>query len=114
MQVVSCIDETHMDLWLRTGETEEAISALEMLVETAPSLIADTYRWKWVIISTHNALQGFMVLALRHGNGLLALKDKIAAEWLKAYREGGPYPVEIDKLDKFRNLYKKVKSDRMR
>jgi hypothetical protein len=100
-----------MDLWLRTDETEEAISALEMLAETAPSLIADTYRWKWVIICTHNALQGFMVLALRHGNGLLALKDEIAAQWLKAYREGGNYPVE--KLDNFLNLYKKVKSDRM-
>jgi len=100
-----------MDLWLRTDETEEAISGLEMLAETAPSLIADPYRWKWVIISTHNALQGFMVLALRHGNGLLALKDEIAAQWLKAYREGGKYPVE--KLDNFLNLYKKVKSDRM-
>lgn len=100
-----------MDLWLRTDETEEAISALEMIAEAVPSLIADTYRWKWVIIITHNALQGFMVLALRHGNGLLALKDEIAAQWLKAYREGGEYPVE--KLDNFLNLYKKVKSDRM-
>jgi len=35
-----------MDLWLRIDETEEAISALEVLTETAPSLIADTYRWK--------------------------------------------------------------------
>lgn len=100
-----------MDLWLRTDETKEAISALEMLAEAAPSLTTDFYRWKWVIISTHNALQGFMVLALRHGNGLLALKDEIAAQWLKAYREGGQYPVE--KLDNFLNLYKKVKSDRM-
>jgi len=100
-----------MDLWLRTDETEEAISSLEMLAETAPSLVLDTYRWKWVFISTHNALQGFMVLALRHGNGLLALKDEIAAQWQKAYREGGKYPVE--KLDNFTNLYKKVKSVRM-
>lgn len=100
-----------MDLWLRTNETEEAVSALEMLAEAAPSLLADSYRWKWAIIATHNALQGFMVLALRHGNGLLALKDEIAAQWLKAYRGGGKYPVE--KLDNFLNLYKKVKSDRM-
>jgi hypothetical protein len=100
-----------MNYWLRTDETEEAISALEMLAETAPSLIADIYRWKWVIISAHNALQGFMVIALRQGNGLLALKDNIAAQWLRANREGGEYPVE--KLDNFLNLYKKVKSDRM-
>ena len=77
-----------MELFLRTDETEEAISAPEMLSEITPFLVKDIYRWKWAIIATHNALQGFMVLALRHGNGLLALKDKIAAEWLKAYREG--------------------------
>ncbi len=100
-----------MELWLRTNETEEAISALEMLAETAPSLASDSYRWKWAIIAAHNALQGFMVLALRRGNGLLALKDNIAAQWLKAHQEGGQYPVE--KLDDFLNLYKKVKSDRM-
>jgi len=100
-----------MDLWLRTNETEEAISALEMLSEICPTLISDSYRWKWAIIATHNSLQGFMVLALRQGNGLLALKDKISQEWLKAHREGGKYPVE--KLDNFLNLYKKIKSDRM-
>lgn len=101
-----------MDLWLRTDETIEAISALEMLAETAPSLTEDNYRWKWVIIIIHNALQGFMVLSLRHGNGLLALKDKIAEQCLKAYREGDQYPLE--KLDNFLNLYKKIKNDRIR
>jgi len=100
-----------MDLWLRTDEIEEAISALEMLAEVAPSIIEDSYRWKWIIISLHNALQGFMVLALRQGNGLLVLKDNIAKQWLKAHREGVKCPVE--KLDNFLNLYKKVKSDYM-
>ena len=100
-----------MELFLRTDESEEAISALEMLSEITPFLVKDIYRWKWAIVATHNTLQGFMVLALRHGNGLLALRDKIAAEWLKAHREGGKRPVE--KLDNFLNLYKKVKSERM-
>jgi hypothetical protein len=35
-----------------------------------------------------------MVLALWQGNGLLALRDKIAGKWLKAYRDGGDYPAE--------------------
>ena len=100
-----------MDFWLHTDETKEAISALEMLAEIAPSLNKDTYRWKWVVISTHNSLQGFMVLALRQGNGLLALKDEIASQMRKAFRGEGKYPVE--KLDNFLNLYKKIKSDRM-
>lgn len=99
-----------MDLWLRTDEHEEAVSALEMVAEASAMVLEDSYRWKWVLIATHNALQGFMVLALRQGNGLKALKDDIAAKWLKAYREGGPYPVE--KLDTFLNLYKKVKTDK--
>jgi hypothetical protein len=102
---------TKMELWLRTDEHEEAVSALEMIAESSALVLKDSYRWKWVLIATHNALQGFMVLALRQGNGLKALKDHIAAKWLKAYREGGEYPIE--QLDSFLNLYKKVKSDQM-
>jgi len=100
-----------MDLWLRTDETKEAISALEMLAETASSLNTDIYHWKWVIISTHNALQSFMVLALRGGNVLLTLKDKNAVQWSRAYRKGGRYPDK--KLDSFLGLYEKIKSSRM-
>jgi hypothetical protein len=67
-----------MEIWLRTDETEEALSALEMAANSAKSLTNDLYYWKWVIIALHNSLQGFMVLALRRGNGLLPLKDNIA------------------------------------
>ncbi|MGQ4878911.1 hypothetical protein ACOJCM_10120 [Billgrantia sp. LNSP4103-1] len=100
-----------MELWLRTDEHEEAVSALEMVAESSALVLENCYRWKWVLISTHNTLQGFMVLSLRQGNGLKALKDHIAEKWLKAYREGGKYPAE--QLDTFLNLYKKVKSDQM-
>ena len=100
-----------MELWLRTNEHEEAISALEMVAEASALVLKDNYRWKWVLIATHNVLQGFMVLALRRGNGLKTLKDKIAVKWLKAYSEGGAYPKE--ELDTFLNLYKKVKSEQM-
>ena len=96
---------------MRTDETNEAISALEMLSEITPFLVKDIYRWKWAIIATHKALQDFMVIALRQGNVLLALKDNIAAECLRAHKEGGKQPIE--KLDNFLNLYKKVKSERM-
>lgn len=112
MYDVSCNKRNiEMDLWLRTDEHEEAVSALEMVAELSALVLDDCYRWKWVIIAIHNALQGFMVLALRQGNGLKALKDKIAAQWLKAFREDGEYPRE--ELDTFLNLYKKVKSDQM-
>lgn len=93
--------------YLRTDEREEAVRSLEWAEQQARGLSDDPYLWKWVLIALHNAAQGFMVLALWNGNGLLALRDRVAAKWLDAYRNGGPYPVE--KLDEFLNLYKKVK-----
>lgn len=93
--------------YLRTDEREEAVRSLEWTAHQANSISDDPYQWKWVLIALHNAVQGFMVLALWNGNGLLALRDKIASKWLDAYNNGGPYPVE--KLDEFLNLYKKVK-----
>lgn len=93
---------------LRTDEREEAVRSLEWSEIQARLLPDDPYQWKWILIALHNATQGFMVLALWNGTGLLALRDKIAAKWLNAYRSGGPYPVE--KLDEFLNLYKKVKN----
>lgn len=95
--------------WLRTDEYEEAASAAEAAADFSSTVLDDPYRWKWVLIAVHNTVQGFMVLALRRGNGLLALRDDIAAAWLKAHREGGPFPKE--KLDNFLNLYAKIKTD---
>src|SRR5262245_12017481 len=42
--------------WLETDEREEAIAALEFLVELASALPSNIYRWKWVIIVTHSAV----------------------------------------------------------
>ncbi|MCZ2074154.1 MAG: hypothetical protein LC130_04035 [Bryobacterales bacterium] len=98
--------------YLRTDEAEEAVSSLEATAEFLQMTRSDLYRWKWVILALHSAAQGFMVLALRGGTGLLALQDDVAAAWLTAYENEKPYPTE--KLDSFLNLYKKVKSDRAR
>lgn len=97
--------------YLRTDEWQEAVSALESVAEFAEKVSIDPYRWKWVIIAVHNAVQGFMVLALRRGSGLMALKDKVAQKWLEAYERGETYPEE--KLDTFLNLYTKIKSPKM-
>lgn len=93
--------------YLRTDEREEAVRSLEWAEAQSRSIAEDPYQWKWVLVALHNAVQGFMVLSLWNGNGLLALRDKVAAKWLDAHRNGGEYPVE--KLDEFLNLYKKVK-----
>ena len=102
--------ESNTGEYLRTDEAEEAVSSLESTAEFLRAVRTDRYRWKWVILALHAAAQGFMVLALRGGNGLLALRDDVAEKWLDAYYNEKPYPEE--RLDSFLNLYKKVKSDR--
>lgn len=97
--------------FLHTDEVEEAVSAIEMVSESVAKTRIDIYRWKWALIAMHSAVQGFMVLALRGSNGLLALKDNSAAAWLAAYECGGQLPEE--RLDTYENLYEKVKSDRL-
>ena len=98
--------------WLRTDETLEAVSSLEMVAISLKDVKKDLYQWKWAILALHNSLQGFMVLALRGGSGLNCLRDDIAKEWLRAYRTDKPLPQE--KLDSFLNLYSKIKNpDRM-
>lgn len=52
-----------------------------------------------------------MVLALRGSDRLRPLRDDIAKKWLEAHQNRTDYPEE--KLDNFRNLYKKIKSDLM-
>ena len=78
---------------LLTNEHEEAVLALEFTAGAAQALGSNAYLWKWVIVGMHNALQGLMVLALRGGNGLAALPDALADEWLKAYRAGTTRPI---------------------
>jgi hypothetical protein len=100
-----------LENWLRTNELEESVSALRMMRDTARKVINDVYQWKWIVIASHNALQGFMVLALRNGNNLTVMPDKLAGKWLEAYRADKPLPEE--RLDSFPNLYKKIKGEHM-
>lgn len=96
-------------MYYRTDEEVEAADALSHAARFADELATDCRMWRWVILALHNAAQGFMVLSLRHGNGLLALTPESAAEWLDAYESGAQqYPDE--KLDSYLGLYKKVKS----
>ena len=93
--------------YLRTDEQEEAVRSLEWAELQARTLATDPYAWKWVLIALHNAMQGFMVLALWNGNGLLTFRPKPAKKWMAAHETGSPFPEE--KLDDFLNLYLKVK-----
>jgi len=104
--LVSCKGEP---MYFRTDEEAEAAEALCMASRLSDGLDRDVRLWRWVIIALHNAAQGFMVLSLRHGNGLAALTKESAAAWLKAHENGGDYPPE--RLDHFPNLYAKIKGE---
>lgn len=95
--------------YLRTNEREEAVRSLEFAELQARSIASDGYQWKWALIALHNATQGFMVLALWNGNGLLSMSPKSAEKWMAAYEAGKPFPRVT--LDRFLNLYSKVKDE---
>lgn len=97
-----------MARYLLTDEYEEAISALEMVTESLEKARVDAYRWKWVLIALHSAVQGFMVLALRGSNNLAVLKKKNAVKWSEAFRNNRLLPDEC--LDTYPNLYSKVQN----
>ena len=98
---------------LETDEVQDALASLELVAETLPRTMSTIHLWKWVVISLHNALQGFMVLALKGPDGLRPLTEKSSTEWMEAYTKGNvPYPEP--RLDWFPNLYTKVKSDTMK
>lgn len=94
-------------MYLRTDEEAEAANAMHMAAEFASQVQTNLHMWRWIIIATHNATQGAMVLSLRHGNGLLALSDESYAAWVHAYEKKEAPPPE--KLDTYLNLYRKVK-----
>jgi hypothetical protein len=103
------------ETWLETDEFQETVLSLQLTSEQLSNLAktGNLHYWTWVIVCLHNALQGFMVLALRGTNNINVLTKDCAKEWLAAYERGdGQYPEQ--KLDNFLNLYKKVKSGRMK
>ena len=105
----------NMEKWLETDEFQETVLALQLTTEQLLHLATNgnLHYWTWVIVCLHNALQGFMVLALRGTNNMNVLTKDCAEEWLAAYERGdGQYPEQ--KLDRFLNLYKKVKSKQMK
>lgn len=94
-------------VYLRTDHWIDAVFSLESSVHFAQSAEDDASWWKWLIVSVHATVQGFMVLALERGNSLAVMKPHIAKAWLEAYESGTPFPDE--KMDFFLELYEKVK-----
>ena len=68
-------DPTNSDelTWLRIDETEDAVDNIEMVHHFLVQLHGPI-RWKWAILSLHQALYGFAVGATKPSDSSLALK----------------------------------------
>ncbi len=97
--------------WLTTSGIEESLKSLKMASYFLGKTEEDKYHWKWMLVALHNSLQGFMACSLNSGDGMLALKDRVAEKWRAAEKNGQPLPKE--ELDTFLNLYKKINSNKM-
>lgn len=99
------------DEFLRTDERNEAIMSLKKTIQFLNETRDEVYNWKWVIISLHNCLQSFMILALKGSNSLSVMKPKDADRWLEAYYNDKEYPKVM--MDNFHKLFQKIKGDSM-
>ena len=100
-----------MNDWLRTDEALEAVLSLEMVCDQLRKVTDNHYYWKWVIIALHNALQGYMVLALRGTNSINILTKECAQGRMEARMSRfDKFPKR--RLDSFLNLYKKIQRGR--
>src|SRR5688500_17457628 len=78
----------------------QAVDALSKTALELAKVEVDPFAWKWVVIALHNALHGFMGLALcgSHGAQLLTPKhERQKYEWWTRERELGCPIVEIEK-----------------
>ena len=92
---------------LRTDDEIEAVYALDKALAELRLARSQPYNWKWVILALHNALQGFMVLALRFTNPALIARVPPAlrpweGELLAAYNQ---FRLVRDLSDDTREVY---------
>lgn len=100
--------------WLRVDEREDAIGAIEHAADTAVTVTRKPLNWKWVIIATHNALQGALVCTLSGTAGVGALSDKSKAkmlEWFEVTRARPKTPKPKERMALPMELYERAKDE---
>jgi len=100
-------------LTLRTDEELEAVRALEQAALLLPQVAADPYAWKWVVLALHNALQGFMVLALQGTWAVRVMKRADRRAILAAHARGAlEAALRQGDLEYFEELYDQIKKEK--
>ena len=75
------------DPYYPTSDDLEAVGALEATARFLEAVRTDPAMWKWAIIAMHNAVQGFMVLALRGTWDVGVLEKKAMVAKIRAQRD---------------------------
>jgi hypothetical protein len=70
--------------YLSTNIEHEAPGSLEATAFFLEATETDPDMWKWAVVALHNAVQGFMVLALTHGTNWGTLRDQDIARKVQA------------------------------
>jgi RNA polymerase subunit RPABC4/transcription elongation factor Spt4 len=100
-------------------QVDQALEALRILADFLKRAPDNPYLWKWVVLAMHDAMQGFMGLALRstHGAQLLVPRHERREyqRWAEERRLGKAVPTGPRQIDSFLKLYEKVQDpSRMR
>jgi hypothetical protein len=90
-------------LSLGVDTVRDAVMSLKMTSELLPHTRNQLDYWKWTIISLHNAVQGFMVLALQSTNAIPVLKAPMTPA------PSGQY--DPPQLIDFQELYNRIKKE---
>jgi hypothetical protein len=75
--------DTNEGQWLLIDEASDVAASLRHIVVCLDLIPADSFAWKWAIISMHNALQGAMTCHLAGTANLGCLSTKSACAWLE-------------------------------
>ena len=104
-------------VWFETDTDREGVDGLEMAVEQLRHVLEDVYRWKWVILATHNALTCLMCVAVQGSNKLGAMQDRYVKAWNEAYerheRLSSEQEEKLGYLVDFMELFKRVQGPPM-
>ena len=94
--------------YARFDQFEDVLASTDLLAIVAPRLPGQPSLWKWMIIATHNSLQGALVCAISDTSKTNILKKDSAEArltWLASLRGPSPPP----HLDDFIPLVKKYR-----
>lgn len=107
-------DNLNRQMILESNEEKDAVNSLSMFEFFYSRVSHDTYFYKWAIIALHNALQGFMILALKGTDTLNIYDSKSREKLINHFDNNGDIKWEEIRIENFQSLYKKLKSSEMR